>query len=140
MIDLQAAAEAMAYLPEYQTEGMEPELSWPMLRETEDTLYVLYMVYFYGASEPTRVFLYDTKTKEASSLSIKEALERFGIKEYPAKPMEDIPCGDPGELDLYFDDAVEDGVLNRWVYRQYICTLVNYQAPSQGGYYWAFTE
>ncbi len=84
MIDFDDVNLAFDQLPERAIDPpLDMESSFPLLREIDGTLYVVSMIYLYGEHYPNRFYRYNTKTKEAESLSFKEGLQRMNIKEFP---------------------------------------------------------
>jgi hypothetical protein len=127
-------------LPEFRTGiDLKVRFSAPLLSEKDGILYVVYLGSSAGDFFPTRVFLYNTETGEAEQLTLNEALSFFDIRQFPVEEEPDVPCGKEDEIeDLFMDSIDDDGHLVRDTYRRYISTVINFRAPLEAEYLWAF--
>ncbi len=141
MTTLDEVYEAIFRMDEFERTGNEhPRLSYPLLEEVDDKTYVVFMGYSYGDIHPDLIYTYDIKTGETASMSTKDGLELFGIKEFPVEPRYHAEAGDKLLLQNYFWDAIETGRINRQKYNLYISTIANRILFSEAGYYWAFAD
>ncbi len=66
-------------LPEFAPENrFKPNLSFPLLKEADGKLYIVYMAYIYGEAIPDFYVLYEIRDKRARSLKNSEVMELFG--------------------------------------------------------------
>ena len=133
---------AVYHLPIYLG-GYDPRIriSPPMLRELEGDLHVIFFAYQHGDSFPNYVYSVNTNQEEleAECLEVDEALEKFGIKEYPVEEEPDVPAGEEEEIgDLFWDSIDDEGHLVPEVYQRYLSTVIYHHDLLAGGYMWAF--
>jgi hypothetical protein len=139
--DLEKISVSIQELPEYfGSDGQPAEIGFPVPRKVNGKFYVAFFAHYEGHTYPDRVFLYDPQGDNVLALLVEDALERFGIRHFPAQKRDVEPDTDEENLEELFLAAADAGAGSDEAYRRYIASLA-YAAPSeQKGFYWAMIE
>ncbi len=142
MIDFDEVFNALSRLPDYlMPNGFTPERSYPLLREVDGKLYLIYMVHYYDVSGwPDAFYVYDPESKTAFTFKTEEALWQLGMETFPAEPRFAINHGEREDVEDLFWDTIESGSIDREAYAKYLGTCVHLEPSCMNGYYWAFLE
>ncbi len=141
MIEFDDVYRAIYNLPFMQRMSLrDPSLSYPLVREVDDVMYVVFMGYSYGDTYPDLIFTYNTESGIARHFELQEGLEFLGIKEFPVKNRWDVEPAEPYFLEDLFWKTVITGYIDKDAYEQYISTIVAQLTYGEGPYYWAFAE